>query len=204
MLAHLAQGRTRPEDVETGIGAEKLEALKDQLKKRHTMSFFTTPEDLHGRIMHDVPAQFESMGVVVTSGLVKAEEVNDREVLRNFELLLKLFSDRQITIEFQLQKTRAVFAEDCTALHLEHGATVTNSATLSSGQSFSVYGEREIALALLELPKNSMVKARANTAFGICTQVLWTDDAPIPEMRSETGLIITEILDIEPPKGGTR
>ena len=193
-----------PKDVETGIGAEKLEALKDQLKKRHTVSFFTTPEDLHARIMHDVPTQLESMGVEVASGLVKAEEVSDRDVLRDFELLPKLFSGRQIAFEFKLQKVRAAFAEDCTALRLEHGATVTSSATLSSGQSFSVYGEREIALALLKLDKSLTVRARANTAFGICTQALWTDDGPISETRTETGLIITEILDAELPKVGTR
>ena len=44
-----------PKDVETGSGAEKLQGLKEQLKKRHTVSFFTTPEDLQAHIMHDVP-----------------------------------------------------------------------------------------------------------------------------------------------------
>ena len=52
-----------PKDFETGVGAEKLQALKEQLKKRHTISFFTTPEDLQARITHDVPAQLEQMGV---------------------------------------------------------------------------------------------------------------------------------------------
>ena len=41
-------------DVEVGEGAEKLLDLKDLLKKRHTVSFFTTPEDLQARIMHDL------------------------------------------------------------------------------------------------------------------------------------------------------
>jgi hypothetical protein len=41
--------------VETGPGARKLRALKKLLKKSHTVSFFTTPEDLQTRIMHDVP-----------------------------------------------------------------------------------------------------------------------------------------------------
>jgi hypothetical protein len=49
--------------VETGPGAEKLQSLNEQLKKRHTVSFFTTPEDLQARIIHDVPAQFGQMGV---------------------------------------------------------------------------------------------------------------------------------------------
>jgi hypothetical protein len=190
-----------PKDVETGIGAEKLEALKDQLKKRHTVSFFTTPEDLQTRIMHDVPTQLGSMGVEVTSGLVKSEEISDRELLKDFEILPKLFSGRQITIEFQLANIRAAYPEDCTALRLEHGAAVASHVTLSSGQSFYVYGERDIAIALLKLPKSCTVKARANTTFGVCTQVLWTEDGgPIPEKRAETGLVITQILETEPPK----
>jgi hypothetical protein len=55
-----------PKDVETGPGAEKLQALKEQLKKRHTVSFFSTPEDLQARIMYDVPSQLRLMGVEVT------------------------------------------------------------------------------------------------------------------------------------------
>jgi uncharacterized protein DUF4062 len=39
-----------PKDVETGPGAQKLQALKEQLKKHHTVSFFTTPENLQARI----------------------------------------------------------------------------------------------------------------------------------------------------------
>jgi hypothetical protein len=58
-------------DVETGPGADKLQALKEHLKKRHVVSFFTTPEDLQARIVHDVPTQLEHMGVEVTDQLNK-------------------------------------------------------------------------------------------------------------------------------------
>ena len=114
-----------PKDVDTGIGAEKLEALKTQLKKRHTVSFFTTPEDPQTRIMHDIPTQFESMGVEVAGGLINVEEISDREILKDFEILPKLFSGRQVTIEFQMRDVRAAYPEDCIALHLEHVAAVT-------------------------------------------------------------------------------
>jgi len=60
---HLVPAR----DVETGPGAEKLQSLKEQLKKRHTVSFFTTTEDLQTRIMHDVPSQLGQMGVAITA-----------------------------------------------------------------------------------------------------------------------------------------
>jgi len=185
-------------DVETGPGAEKLQGLKEQLKKRHTVSFFTTPEDLQARIMHDVPSQLGQMGIEVTDGLATAEETGDRDVLKKFELLPKLFTGRQITIEFPMGNVRSAFTEDCTALHLEHGATVASQVSIDSGQTFYIYGEREIALALLSVPKGSTVKARANTAFGTCIQVLWGDDGPIPETRAETGLVITKILSTEP------
>jgi Domain of unknown function (DUF4062) len=187
-------------DVETGPGGEKLQGLKEQLKKRHTVSFFTTPEDLQARIMHDVPSQLGQMGVEVTDELAKAEEIGDRDVLKKFEILPKLFSGRQITIEFSMGTLRSAFTEDCVALHLEPGATVASHVTIDSGQTFYVYGERDIAIALISLPKDSIVKAIANTAFGTCTQALWTDDGPISETRAETGLVITRILSTEPSK----
>jgi hypothetical protein len=185
-------------DVETGTGAEKLQSLKEHLKKRHVVSFFTTPEDLQARIMHDVPAHLERMGVEVTGELVKAEEASDFEVLKRFEILPKLFSGRQVTIEFEIVNVRSAFSENCEALHLEHGATVASSVVIDSGQTFYVYGEREIALQLLSIPKGSTIKARANTAFGVAKQFLFADDEPFAERRSETGLVITQILGTEP------
>jgi hypothetical protein len=92
-----------PKDVETGIGAEKLEALKDQLKKRHTVSFFTTPEDLQTRIMHDVPTQLGSMGVEVTSGLVKSEEISDRELLKTSKFCQSFLVEGRLRLSFNLQ-----------------------------------------------------------------------------------------------------
>ncbi|MGA2408970.1 MAG: DUF4062 domain-containing protein [Candidatus Binataceae bacterium] len=189
-----------PKDVEIGAGAEKLKELKEQLKKRHTVSFFTTPEDLQARVMHDVPAHLEEMGVEIADGLAKAEETGDLDVLKKFAILPKIFSGRQITIGFSFAgNLQTASTEDCVALHLEPGATVACYVTIDSGQRFYIYGERDIALELLSLPKNSKVKAIANTAFGTHTEVLWFDD-PIPETRTEMGLVITQILNTEPAK----
>jgi hypothetical protein len=118
-------------DVETGSGAQKLQELKEQLKKRHMVSFSTTPDDLHSRIMHDVPSQLKHMGVEVAGELVKAEDIGDREdVLRKFEILPKLFSGRQVTIEFPMAIVRSAYTEECVALNLEPGATVVSHVTI--------------------------------------------------------------------------
>lgn len=189
-------------DVEIGEGAAKLRALKEHLKKRHVVSFFTSPEDLQTRIMHDVPAQLDQMGVEVTDSLARMEKASELEVLKNFALLPKLFSGRQIGIEFTLKDTRPAMTEDCSTLGLEIGATVVcyNVPIAKSGETLNVYGEREIALALLAAPKHSVVTARANTAFGERLDVEWTDDGPISVQRSEKGLVITEILGTKPLK----
>jgi signal transduction histidine kinase len=65
-------------DVEIGTGAEKLKTLKKHLAKSHIVSFYTTPEDLRARILHDVPALLVDLGTEVlpvpASGLASAED----------------------------------------------------------------------------------------------------------------------------------
>jgi hypothetical protein len=106
----------------------------------------------------------------------------------------------QVTIEFVLANVRPAFDEDCAALRLEYGATITSLVRIDAGTSLNIHGERDIALALASLPKGSRVKAVANTAFGTYTQTAWGDDGPISETRGEKGLVITQLLSIEPPE----
>jgi hypothetical protein len=40
----------------------------------------------------------------------------------------------------------------------------------------------------------------SNTAFGIAKQFVIADDEPFAERRSETGLVITQIISTEPTK----
>jgi hypothetical protein len=191
-----------PKDVETGVGAERLQALKEHLKKRHVISFFTTPEDLQTRIMHDVPIQLDQMGVEVTAGLARMESVSDREVLKKFALLPKLYSGRSVTIRFPMARPNAAVVEDCSALNLEIGATVVcyNVKVSESQEILHIYGQREVAVEMLSLPEDHMITARAITAFGQRVDVEWTDeDGPVSIRRAEKGIVITEILSAEPP-----
>ena len=183
-------------DVETGVGAEKLQRLKELLKKCHVVSFFTIPEQLQTRIMHDIPVQLGQMGIEFSNELANLEKTDDFEALKKFVFLPKLFSGRQVNTQFVIHNTQAALTEDCAALHLEIGAIVVcyNAFVANSGEILHVYGEREIALSLLSIPKKSVVTARANTAFGERIAVDWTDDGPITVRPAEKGLVITEIL----------
>jgi hypothetical protein len=188
-----------PKYVETGPGAEKLHAFKEHLKKHHVVSFYTTPEDLRARILHDVPALMKEIGAEISDHLALPEAPDDAEVLQQFELLPKMFAGMEVTIEFINDGDfRSAYAEECAALGLETGACVFAFVTLSTGRRIRIFGERDVALALCMLPKNGRVHARAVTAFGAYTRVDWTDDGPLTTPEVETGLIVKEMIRMEP------
>jgi hypothetical protein len=54
-----------PKYVDTGTSAELLKKLKSDLKKRHIVSRFTTPDDLAKRIVLDLPPLAERAGAEV-------------------------------------------------------------------------------------------------------------------------------------------
>ena len=61
-----------PKFFDTGEKAERLKGLKDELKKKHTVSFFTTSEDLAKRITQDLPPLLKDIGVTVAKDRVAA------------------------------------------------------------------------------------------------------------------------------------
>jgi hypothetical protein len=73
-----------PKYIETGPGAEKLRAFKEHLKKCHVVSFFTTPEDLRARILHDVPALLKEIGAEISDHLALPEAPGGAEMLQQF------------------------------------------------------------------------------------------------------------------------
>tara|TARA_Y100000294_G_scaffold173756_1_gene190525 strand:- start:2139 stop:2681 length:543 start_codon:yes stop_codon:yes gene_type:complete len=48
-----------PKYVEKGEGSERLFKLKQELKKKHVVSFYTTEDNLASKILHDLPPVLE-------------------------------------------------------------------------------------------------------------------------------------------------
>jgi hypothetical protein len=57
-----------PRNIDFGEAGERLGRFKDELKRRHVVSFFTSPEDLAVRVSQDLPALAERMGTSVHKG----------------------------------------------------------------------------------------------------------------------------------------
>src|ERR1700752_460739 len=89
-----------PKYVETGEGAKKLKELKAHLAKRHMVSFFTTPEDLAAKVLHDIPEVLKRIGAKIEGKLEVKSETDGAELLLQFNLLPKLFRGKELTIEF--------------------------------------------------------------------------------------------------------
>jgi hypothetical protein len=146
-----------------------------------------------------MPELLKEIGAEVSGDLALSEATSDPEILRQFELLPKMFAERQVAIEFINDGDfRSAYAEECRALGLEVGASVFAVVTLGTGSRLRIFGERDMALALCTLPKNARVYTMAITAFGAYNRVDWTDDGPMITPEVETGLIVKEIVRIEP------
>ena len=86
-LIYMIDGENQPllpKYIETGSGAEKLREFKEQLKKHHVVSFFTTPEDLCACIPHDVSELRKEIGAEISGHRAFPEAPSDAEVLQPF------------------------------------------------------------------------------------------------------------------------
>ncbi len=84
---------------------------------------------------------------------------------------------------------KAAFAEAARALGLEIGATVFDRVKFTNGGDERIFAERDVALTLCRLPKGTVIRAKAVTAFGIYDRIDYADE-PVTTPETETGLIV--------------
>ena len=186
-----------PKYVETGEGATTLLKLKQELTKKHTVSFYTTEDDLASKILHDLPPVLESIGTKVEGSLQSDDIKKSKEILDKFEVLPKRWRGKEVVIEFvnegRFQQTRDDTAD---ALSIEIGASVSDCLKVNDNREWYIYGENELAEHLLEIPEDVRVRARAITIFGVKKEVDYADDGFITRVGTEKGLLIKEILSV--------
>jgi hypothetical protein len=165
-----------PKFVETGPGAEALRRLKDQLKKRHLVAFFTTPSDLVAKILHDVPEVLRKIGAAVEGELPDTGAADAVDILRKFKLLPKMMKGRDVVVDFKIDQFWSVSPNECDALSLEAGATIRDHVTLSNGEWVYLYASNELAEKLIGLSKGSRVRVQGVTVFGVTKEFEWGED----------------------------
>ncbi|MCX5995983.1 MAG: DUF4062 domain-containing protein [Chloroflexi bacterium] len=189
-----------PRFVETGPGAEKLKSLKDELRKRHVVSFFTTPEDLAAKILHDVPEVLKSIGTKIEGSLDLSKSEDKTDLLRKYKLLPKRYRGRELEIEFENEADfETVDAKLAEAIDVEAGASIRAYLKLTNKECFYVYAENDMAEEILAIPKGARVRVRAITLFGIVKDVDWGEEGTITRVEECTGLLLKRIVQVERP-----
>lgn len=187
-----------PKFVETGPGAEALKRLKDQLRRRHIVSLFTTPTDLAAKVMHDVPEMLRSIGASVDENVRSDAREDSTEVIRQFDLLPKLMQGRKVSVTFEISRFSRADPDECESLKLAPGSAIRDRVRLSNGEYMHIYASGEIALKLVGLPLGTRVQVEAATAYGVGHDIEWGPDGPVLRTVEYAGLRVDSMKEILP------
>ena len=160
-----------PKFVETGPGAESLRNLKAALLKTHTVSFFTSPENLASKVLHDVPLLLKEVGKEV-SGDPDAAQGDSAEIMARFAMLPQRYRGQEIVFEYSVASLRRLGPNECEAMGLPFGATVYDGARVYE-EYLNLYASDDLAERLLDVPKGSIVTVRGVTAYGTSKELEW-------------------------------
>lgn len=186
-----------PKYVDTGDKALKLEELKSEIKKRFTISFFTTPDDLSRRISQDLPGVLSSIGVNFNNEEEIGDNVDVPQLYNNFRIRPRKYAGQEFIIEGIVQDgVNSVYTDDANALKLTIGDAIKRNIHFPTLNTLiSIIAEGNMADWLESVKTGVKQKMKVRLLFGTYTRVDWSDDGPIPITDSETGVKIIELID---------
>ena len=186
-----------PKLVDTGENAVKLEELKNDLKKRFTVSFFTTPEHLSRMISQDLPEVLTTIGISIAKEETFGTDLDPANLMAKFEVRPKKYADTEIIIEGKIRDGIArVMAEDANALNLTVGDAIRRAVDFPTiGKAIPIIAEGKMADWLEEAEAGKTHKFKLRFLFGTFTRVDWCDEGPIANLDSESGYKLIEIIE---------
>lgn len=186
-----------PKYVETGPGADKLRELKIQLKQKHMVSVFTTPESLSSRILHDVPSLLKKTGKTVVQHQTPKVAEDDDLVLNKARLLPKRMKGQEFIVRFPVTILRSVGADECEALNLEPGASIYFSTKLTTGHRMKIYVSGDMAERIIEIEEGDEIQAQVMPVFGVNQVVEVGDDGAITNFQEHSGLLLRSLIETD-------
>lgn len=193
--------------------AEKLEAFKTELKKRHTVSFFKSPEDLGNKLSNDVINVLSSLEEI---SIDSENAVNIQE--DNFVDVINKFLKRPAKYQgFEGILTMRVLSEPCggiknrllSAFGLELGNTLYIYTSIldknkdENEKNFYVYADGKCADWLEKVSKGCIIKVKVKTVYGVVKEFYSHDSGKILRDVTNIGLVITEGISIQYEKDTT-
>lgn len=195
--------------VDMGEKAEKLAEFKKLLKKQHTVSFFTSPDDLGKKIVRDVMdalTALEKISVDKSQMLLNKSE-NYEDAISKFLLRPARYQDieLEVTMKVVSELSGSTLKDDIVkSLGLELGNTLSvdvnilrENGTLLSNRKISIYADKDNADWLENVLPGNTIKANVKTAFCEIKELSRWDEGRILRNTSYLGLIVKKGLDIK-------
>lgn len=182
--------------VDMGDKGRLLKELKDDLKKKYVVSFFTSPEDLAKRITQDLPPVLQGIGVHVELEPEAIVKEDSTEILKRFRVRPAKYGGREVTLRCRIEgEARATDEDECIALKLPMGDAIERRVEPLTGEPpiSWLIATREIADAFEELSVGTEVKVRVKLLWGRKRSVDWTEDGPVTSMASVSGYQVTQL-----------
>lgn len=194
--------------VDIGEKAKKLAEFKEYLKKQHTVSFFTTPDDLGKKIIKDVMNTLSSMEKIsvdkTKSFLAKSE--NDEVTVGKFLLRPSRYQGIELELAMKVvsELSGSTLKDDIVrSMGLELGNTLSvdvnvlkADGSVLSNRKISVYADKENADWLEAVTPGNIIRAKVKTAFCAIRELSAWDEGRILRNTSYLGLVVTKGLEI--------
>lgn len=168
-----------PKFVDTGEKGAALEAFKSLLQERHTVSFFTSPDDFSAKLTQDIA------GLLSKQGLTEETKSVEQDMQAEFEETFKKFLFRpakyhgqegMLKIQVSNKKKRCdkIGARFVKALGLTPGDTVAVAVHVvdhKTGKLFdeeiSIYGDQECGDWIENVPAGTAVNVKVRLNFTV-------------------------------------
>lgn len=196
-------------NVDIGINAEKLSDFKKVLKKKHTVSFFTTPEDLGQKIVHDLIETLSSIDQIEMRQI--SNEDNKKapfaEIYKNYLLRPLKYNGMEGELFIRIDSDfsgSTLKADVLRGFGLEIGDTISNYAYvldesgngLLSERRISIYADGERADWLEQVTVGDVICAKVKLAFCLFKEMFQYDNGKVLKDSSYLGLILIKGLSI--------
>lgn len=195
--------------VDIGEKAEKLVAFKKLLKKQHTVSFFTSPDDLGKKIARDVMEALTALEKISidTSQVLSNKSENYEDTISKFLLRPARYQDieLEVTMKVVSELSGSILKDDIVkSLGLELGNTLSvdvnilrENGTLLSSRKVPIYADKDNADWLENVLPGNIIRASVKTAFCEIKELSRWDEGRILRNTSYLGLIVKSGLDVK-------
>jgi len=189
-----------PTFVETGPKAEQLTALKDELKKKFMVSFFTSPEDLARRITQDLPPILHDIGVTITDDQLIPAVEDAKALIQRFHARPLKHAGKEVIIDVEIQdEPQGLDADECEALGLPLGDAIERRVKSPLlGDYRRVMATGDMADWLESVPGGTKAQLKIRLVFGKSEDVDYGPEGPVTKVKTHRGYRVVSVLEERP------